>query len=109
MVQRKWLSAFAVHAHGGRLAIPSGYLWHLFSFGLREHRRGARARSEYERQAGGAWLLFSEDLTTCVSASAEETLPVLLKVDDWYVVSSDFSWTYVVTHEDTEYFARKRV
>ena len=105
-VQRHWLEAFAKDSAGSQAKVAGGFMWHLFSFGQCRHLHGPRARHAYEQQPVVPYYLFSEGMIDCVSVESDR-FPSLTGAGDWYVVAQDFSWTYVSTHEQTEYFAER--
>lgn len=84
-----------------------GYVWHVFSFELVDKARflvGDAAREAYDL----------EDKTNCIfcdmfgssgvtDKAAEEyssAKSIDMSVTELYVVSEDFSWTYIKTHEN---------
>jgi hypothetical protein len=106
-VQRDWLAAFAKDPAGGQIKAPAGFMWHLFSFGHCQHVHGAKARTAFRRQILKPYFLFSEGMTDRAAVAAGPYPALEARDGDWYVVPQDYGWTYVSTHEGTEYFAER--
>ena len=108
-VQRKWLEAFARDSEGNKLRAPSQFMWQLFSLGQRSHVHGSKARSAYTEQTLQPYYVFSEAVEDCAVVETEPFVVLQSGSGDWYVVPQDFSWTYISTHEGTEYFAQRGI
>ena len=100
----RWVDAFAIDADdaelGRRVLAENNYLWHLFSWELRECLKGEEAIASVPQE--DCYLFYceyppeGEPLVRAVTAEEIAALPADL---DWYLVDKDFTWTYVHTHE----------
>jgi hypothetical protein len=114
-VQAAWRNAFA----GGR-SDWSGSLkefdWHLFSFDLVEHLRGASAVEAFGRARPGHFIA-AESLSNGPMLRCEfAALPAYAAMrsawpGDLILMNSEFDWTFVMTHEEQfgPYFAERVV
>ena len=104
----KWLSVFAsgISKEDREKYIVSygNYIWHAFSWELldkSEYLVGDAAREAYDSMdKGDAVCLrwFDDDRTQELSEDLH-TAKALDNQHEIYVVSKDFSWTYIKTHE----------
>jgi len=112
----RWTEAFAPLVDqtelGLRVLSQNNYLWHLFSWQLREHLSGEAARAALP--AEDCWLFYCEyppeDEPIARPVTAEEAARLAdTKSGDWYLTDRDFTWTYAHTHEADlgPYFCRR--
>lgn len=115
-IKEKWLAAFATNIEKKKLekyVLGEGsYLWHIFSYEFKEHKSGKEAEDFLEKNLNCPCYIFTEHEAPVYSFDAEsERFPTeeINVIDDVYIVSEDFSWTYVNTHEEAlgPYFASK--
>ncbi|GMK47004.1 ATP synthase F1 subunit delta [Paenibacillus glycanilyticus] len=88
-----------------------GYLWHLFSYNRKEHLEKSAAIQAFIKQPKGSCFLFYQHSNYALRLENADKLTIqdLHDQSDVYIVSVDFSWTYVVTHEKDwlgPYFSR---
>lgn len=105
---QKWLEHFAVGISERdleRYVVSTGnYLWHIFSWELLERNKyctGDAARAAYEQMdKKGAmcidWFFDEQTVELEFPMTKANTLDRFTEI---YVVSPDFSWTYMKTHE----------
>ena len=114
VIRERWLDAFAdgvAEADLGKYVLAKGnYLWHIFSYDLREHLSGEAAAAAIPDDA--FWLFYMEYPPmglAHVRAITREELSSLPEDLDWYLVDKDFTWTYVHTHEPAcgPYFCKR--
>ena len=80
------------------------YLWHVFSWKLLDENTfltGDKARRAYDRidKHNAFCIEWFEDDETKDFTMKLNTAKVLDKMTEIYIVASDFSWTYIKTHE----------
>ena len=123
----RWLRTFArgvaEEQLQQRVYDDGNLMWHIFSWELVPHLSGAEADAAYAAAADAEVLLFADgysgggkptqisNLQTLAKPTLAE-LPKLckkLKIQDLYITATDFSWTYVQTHEGYlgPYFCRR--
>ena len=104
----KWLEHFSAGISKRELekhVLATGnYLWHVFSWELLEDNRflmGDQAREAYDEidKRGAIYIEWFEDEKTHDITRNLNTALDLDKKVEVYVVASDFSWTYIKTHE----------
>ena len=104
----KWLSCFAKDISRKdieKYVISAGsYLWHVFSWGLIDEKlflKGDDARKAYDKidKHNALYINWFEDDETNNYTVALNTADTVDKTMELYVVASDFSWTYMKTHE----------
>ncbi|TCM89715.1 uncharacterized protein DUF4275 [Paenibacillus sp. BK033] len=88
-----------------------GYLWHLFSYSRKECLEKEAAVQAFIQEPKGPCFLFYQhsDYALRLENADNLTIEDLHDQSDIYIVSVDFSWTYVVTHEKDwlgPYFSR---
>lgn len=89
----------------------SGYLWHVFSYQTRDHLSGGEAIRAFHSLRKKRCFVFyqhSNDAFLLEDASRID-VNILQNEEDIYVVDSDFTWTFVITHETEScgpYFCR---
>ena len=103
----RWVDAFAIDADdaelGRRVLAENNYLWHLFSWELRDCIKGEDARKALPFE--DCWLFYceyapeDEPMARAVTAAEAQEL-MATKEGDWYLVDKYFTWTYANTHED---------
>lgn len=119
-LRRRWEDAFASHlgpeekaeihlydADGAR-----GFLWHLFSYERRDCLQGSAANCAFASQPKDACYLFYQHADDALLLEQATNLSVtdLGHEADIYAVDSQFTWTYVITHETGQlgpYFCRR--
>lgn len=80
------------------------YLWHIFSWKLLDEKAfltGDNARKAYDRanKHHALYIDWFEDDETKILTANLRNANALDKMAEIYVVASDFSWTYIKTHE----------
>ena len=109
-IAEKWLKAFAKDVPHELLRAHvyeyGNYLWHIFSWELVECLSGDEARAAFDAQEYDCALSFrsgysGEDdfLLEDISETGKVFSHQLEDIQDVYITASDFSWTYVHTHE----------
>ncbi|MCI9585753.1 MAG: DUF4275 family protein [Bacilli bacterium] len=105
---QKWLSAFApnIPKEFYKENIENQYIWHTFSFDFIEKEKyliGKKARmafDEIDKKNAIVFRLWDEQNTTHPMQIQFNSSKKLDKLPETYVVASDFSWTYISTHEN---------
>ena len=106
-IKERWLDAFAEGAPeaelGKHVLAEHNYLWHLFSYKMVPCLEGDEARQA--RPNEDCYLFYCEHPpfhTPRVRHITAEEAAALTEDHhpDWYLVDKDFTWTYVVTHEN---------
>lgn len=94
------------HAFGGtpeasaRPKSLGGYAWHVFSYGLAPCEEGTAALAAYQALPDRDYFVLSQDRVPPAFRCHSEELPVAGTLGiDLYVVSLEFIWTMVFTHE----------
>ena len=112
----RWVDAFAGDVDeaelGRRVLAENNYLWHLFSWDLREHLSGEAAVAALPEE--DCFLFYceyppeEEPMARKVTAAEAKEL-ASGKEGDWYLVDKYFTWTFAHTHEDTlgPYFCKR--
>lgn len=116
----RWEEAFAGHLTSSEKQeiylkddrYYSGYLWHLFSYKKVDHLANNQAIRAFHGQSKKSCYLFYQhsDDVYLIDQGHLLTYELLSKEEDVYVVDSDFTWTFVITHETETcgpYFAVK--
>lgn len=90
----------------------SGYLWHIFSYEKVDHLTNDQAIRAFHDQSKKSCYVFYQHSDDVYLIEQGHLLPyeLLSKEEDVYVVDSDFTWTFVITHETETcgpYFAVK--
>ena len=105
---KKWLNAFASDIPDSdikKYVVSTGdYIWHIFSWELLdedEYLKGEEAKKAYDKEDKSdaiyiEWFENDETKDITWELSSAKALDKLVEV---YVVSKDFSWTYIKTHE----------
>ncbi|MEK5079982.1 DUF4275 family protein [Solibacillus sp. FSL W7-1436] len=109
--KKRWENAFAHHLYqeekerifliGDRYF--SGYLWHLFSYKMIPHLSQNKAEEAFNSIKKTECYIFYEHLPEVFYVEHADSLKVedLLEEEDLYIVDKNFTWTYVVTHEES--------
>ncbi|WP_079525966.1 DUF4275 family protein [Solibacillus isronensis] len=117
--RKRWENAFAYHLHQEekeRISLIGdrhfrGYLWHLFSYKKISHLSQIEAEEAFNSLKKTECYIFYEHLPRVVYVEHAESLKAdhLLEEEDIYIVDKNFTWTYVVTHEESygPYFTSK--
>jgi Domain of unknown function (DUF4275) len=104
-LQQRWRTTFApqVESWAGPLR---DCCWHAFSYGLLPSLRGADATDTFERRVRcGAVLLVTEEPSLTPTYRAVSTRAATYRelsatwLRDLYLISDDWSWSFVMTHE----------
>ena len=114
---KKWLNHFAKdisEIDKEKYIVSTGnYLWHVFSWKLLDENSflvGDDAKAAYDEVdiAGALYLEWFKDDEAKVLSCELYTADALDQMTEVYVVASDFSWTYMKTHESMcgPYFVR---
>jgi len=103
-----WLNNFAKDVSRNdieKYVVSTGnYLWHVFSWELLDEKAfltGDSARKAYDKidKHNALYIAWFEDYETNRVTANLNTADALDKMTEVYVVASDFSWTYIKTHE----------
>lgn len=126
-VTARWLRTFARGVDAEQLQMrvyaDGNLMWHIFSWELVPHLSGVEADAAYAAAEDAEVMLFADgysgggkptqirDLQLIAKPKLDE-LPKLckkLKIQDLYITATDYSWTYVQTHEGYlgPYFCRR--
>ncbi len=104
----EWLNHFAKHISKKdiqKYVVSTGdYLWHVFSFELLDKNAfltGDSARKAYDKtdKHNATYIEWFEDDEAKDLTQELRTAKALDEMTEVYVVASDFSWTYIKTHE----------
>ncbi len=104
----EWLNHFAKDISRKdieKYVVATGnYLWHVFSWELLDEKAfltGDSARKAYDKidKHDALYIAWFEDDETNSVTTNLNTADTLDKMTEVYVVPSDFSWTYMKTHE----------
>ena len=105
----QWLRHFAKNISKDDLEkyVKNQFIWHIFSFGLIDEKAflvGDAARLEYN-SADKSNCIFcdfygSNGVTDVLLEEYSLSEKIDSNVTELYVVSKDFSWTYIKTHEN---------
>ena len=103
-----WLDHFAVgiskKAINEYVVSAGNYLWHIFSWELLDERKflvGDDAKAAYDKvcKHGALYIEWFGNDEAKEMTRELGTADALDKMTEVYVVASDFSWTYIKTHE----------
>ena len=106
-IYEKWLAAFAggvseedLHNH---VMSEGNLLWHVFSWELIDKAlflEGRKAKKAYDKvnKENAVYIEWFEAETRLITEELTKAKN-LDKMTEVYVVASDFSWTYIKTHE----------
>jgi hypothetical protein len=106
----KWLSRFAENVSRNdieKYVISTGnYLWHVFSWQLLDENAfltGDSAQKAYDKieKQDALYIEWFEDDDAKDLTANLNTSKALDEMTEIYVAASDFSWTYIKTHEST--------
>ena len=106
----EWIKYFAAGISGDNLekyVVSTGnLLWHIFSWELIDDTKflsGDKAREAYDRmdKDGAIYIHWFEDEMLQQLPAELQSSKALEVMTEVYVVASDFSWTYMKTHETT--------
>ena len=84
-----------------------GYLWHIFYYKLLPSFVGDEARKEYDKvdKNGALEIQYDVNIGYNETFDLERTFLTAKGVDlygypEFYIIGKDFSWCYVVTHDE---------
>lgn len=105
---QKWLSVFAsnISEEFYKEKIENQYIWHAFSFNLIQKEKyliGKEARKVFDKidkKDAIVFRLWDEHKTTQPMQTQFNSSKKLDNLPETYIVASDFSWTYISTHEN---------
>ena len=104
----EWLKHFAKgisRENIEKYVVSTGnYLWHVFSWELldkKSYLSGDSARKAYDQidKSNALCIEWFEDDETKNLTAKRNTANALDEMTEIYVIASDFSWTYIKTHE----------
>lgn len=103
-----WLVKFAPNMSKSlyKKRIENQFIWHVFSFGIIEKEKyviGENARQAYDLIDKMGAIVFQLWDNSEITQPMQDKFNSSKKLDflpETYVVASDFSWTYVSTHEN---------
>lgn len=102
----KWLFTFAPNITDTvyKKIIENQYIWHVFSFGItNNYLVGKKARRAYnliDKTDAIVFQLWDSYNTTKKMSDEFNNSKKLDLLPETYVVASDFSWSYISTHEN---------
>lgn len=109
--KKRWENAFAHHLlqeEKERIFLIgdhyfSGYLWHLFSYKMIPHLSQIKAEEAFNSLKKTECYIFYEHFPEVFYVEDANSLKAedLLEEEDIYIVDKNFTWTYVVTHEES--------
>ncbi|MBB3112868.1 hypothetical protein FHS18_004970 [Paenibacillus phyllosphaerae] len=115
-LRSQWEAHFAAHLSEQDkenifLNGDGGYLWHLFSYRRTDCLEKEEAVQAFMHESKGPCFLFYQhsDYALRLEHAANLTIDDVNNQSDIYIVSADFSWTLVITHEKDwlgPYFSR---
>ena len=83
------------------------FLWHLFSYEKKEHLSIDNARNAFDNLKKGEIYIFYQHLDNLLIFEDGNTIKSKIFKNlssyinaDIYIVDKDFSWTYLLTHEE---------
>lgn len=103
-----WLSCFAQGVSKKEVQkyvkSPGNYLWHIFSWELLDKNAflaGDNAKKAFDRadKHDALYIAWFEDGEAKPLTAELGRADALERFEEVYVVASDFSWTYIKTHE----------
>lgn len=105
---RKWLNTFVSNMDEKtyKEITQNKYIWHAFSFGIIEKGKyliGKEARDAFDLSDKTDAIVFQLWDEKEYTKNMKEEFNSSKKLDilpETYIVSSDFSWTYISTHEN---------
>ena len=105
---RKWLNTFVPNMDEKtyKEITQNKYIWHVFSFGIIEKGKylvGKKARNAFDLSDKTDAIVFQLWDEKEYTKNMKEEFNSSKKLDilpETYIVSSDFSWTYISTHEN---------
>ena len=105
----QWLRHFAqgLSKKDFEAYVKGQYIWHVFSFPLLEYNTlltGDEARKAFDKIDKSNCIccdMFgTEGVTDTLAPDCCTAATIDLRYREFYVVASDYSWTYIRTHED---------
>ncbi len=118
-LRKRWEESFADHLNDQEKSDIylfddnglCGYLWHLFSYKKKDCLKGEKAKTAFNQETKRSCYIFyqNSDYAVVVESAAALQAIDFEQQEDVYVVDTEFTWTYVQTHEDEcgPYFSRK--
>ena len=103
---KKWLDTFVPNMTKTvyKKIIENQYIWHVFSFGIiNNYLVGKEARQAYDlidKTDAIVFQLWDNYNTTKKMSEKFNNSKKLDLLPETYVVASDFSWSYISTHEN---------
>ncbi len=106
--KKRWYNSFIppklqsyAKDHAFHYEIPGGYLWHVFSYGHLDCIKESSACKVFDAQSKEDCILFfsDENFSFKIKNNDSLTAELLNEFDEVFVTSSDFTWTYIHTHE----------
>lgn len=105
---QKWLNTFVPNISETfyKDRIENQYIWHVFSFDVIEKEKyliGKKARMAYDlidKKDAIVFRLWDEKKITQPMQAQFNNSKKLDHLPETYIVASDFSWTYISTHEN---------
>ena len=108
-LRKQWEEAFAKHLSKSqkRKIYLHQHLWHIFSYNKLSCLEEQKARDAFNREEKNGCYIFYRDTQNVLLLGNARSLraeDLIKDVDDFledvYVVDTDFTWTYVLTHEE---------
>ena len=113
----EWLTHFAGDIPNKFLkkrVFNGGFIWHIFSFNKisqGQYLSGDDARAVFDGidKSGAKYYLLWDDEAVVKKLKKGMDAKYIDEFEEFYVVASNWSWTYIKTHEDDcgPYFYRK--
>ncbi|MBT2696634.1 DUF4275 family protein [Bacillus sp. ISL-40] len=116
-LQKQWGEVFAreLSKNQKRQIHYGQFMWHVFSYELLPCKKGQRARDAFDLVSKDECYIFYQNNQNALlieKAASLKSNHIINEIDgyihDVYVVDKDFSWTYILTHEENcgPYFYR---
>ncbi|MED1723806.1 MULTISPECIES: DUF4275 family protein [Brevibacillus] len=119
-LRKEWENHFASHLSEeekqrinlNRRGGFQGYLWHLFSYRMRDCLQREEADQAFRQVSGESCYVFYQlsNKVWIMESPSQLSVEDLAEECDVYVVDKQFTWTYVRTHEKEwcgPYFCRR--
>lgn len=108
-LRKQWEEAFAKHLSKSqkRKIYLHQHLWHIFSYNKLSCLDEQKARDAFNKvKKNGCYIFYYDNQNVLLLGNARSLRAedLIKDVDDFledvYVVDTDFTWTYVLTHEE---------
>ncbi|TDK61784.1 DUF4275 family protein [Bacillus salipaludis] len=106
---KQWGEAFAkdISKNQKREIYFGKCLWHVFSYNVLPSKKGQRARNAFNMLVKDECYIFYQEYKNALMIENARSLKpedIVNEIEEYihdvYVVDTDFSWTYIQTHEE---------